>query len=317
MAILFFSYSHLDENLRDQLEKHLAALRRQGLIASWHDRRITAGTAFADAIDIQIEIAEVILLLVSPDFIASDYCMEKEMVRALQRHEANEARVIPIILRPCDWHSLPFGSLLTAPTDGRPVTMWPNQDEAFLNVVRAIKKALNELDHPIQPVQTQGPSPAQQLERTHSIDRPRSSNLRIRKQFSDFDRARFLHDGFEYLCKFFENSLKELDDRNAGVKHTLRRIDANRFTCAVFLEGEKVCRGSASLGGAFSSNCIEYAMTDEPLYGGMNEAAYVKSDDQMLYFEPLGMQSSGQRGEKLSFEGVAEFFWRIFVSPLQ
>ncbi|MGB8988216.1 MAG: toll/interleukin-1 receptor domain-containing protein, partial [Candidatus Sulfotelmatobacter sp.] len=133
MATLFFSYSHVDESLRDQLETHLSGLRRQGMISSWHDRRITAGEDFGAAIDSHINTADVILLLVSPDFIASDYCYEREMKRALERHQQGDARVIPIILRPCDWHDLPFGKLLATPKDGRPVTMWPNIDQAFLD----------------------------------------------------------------------------------------------------------------------------------------------------------------------------------------
>jgi TIR domain len=73
VATLFFSYSHVDEDLRDQLEIHLSGLRRQGLIESWHDRRITAGDEFGSALDAHIDTHDVILLLVSPDFIASDY----------------------------------------------------------------------------------------------------------------------------------------------------------------------------------------------------------------------------------------------------
>ena len=119
MSILFFSYSHADENLRDQLEKHLVALQRQGVISSWHDRRITAGTELADAIDGHLDAADVILLLISPDFIASDYCYDREMKRAMERHRTGDARVIPVILRPCDWKDLPFGTLL-AYAEGRP-----------------------------------------------------------------------------------------------------------------------------------------------------------------------------------------------------
>jgi hypothetical protein len=138
---VFFSYSHPDETLRDQLEVHLAGLKRQGLIAAWHDRKITAGSEFGNAISENLEEAAVILLLVSPDFINSDYCYEREMKRAMKRHEKKEARIIPVILRPCDWHDLPFGKLLGVPKDGKPITTWPNRDEAFLDVVRAIKAA--------------------------------------------------------------------------------------------------------------------------------------------------------------------------------
>jgi hypothetical protein len=119
MAILFFSYSHQDEGLRDQLETHLAALKRQGYITTWHDRRITGGEAFADAISANLEAADIVLLLVSPDFIASDYCFDKEMIRALDRHQEGTCTVIPVILRPCDWQDAPFGSFLAASKDGK------------------------------------------------------------------------------------------------------------------------------------------------------------------------------------------------------
>ena len=145
MASLFFSYSHKDENLRDQLETHLAGLHRNGLISAWHDRRITAGRDLGAAIDENLNSSDVILLLISPDFIASDYCYEQELARAMERHDAGEARVIPVILRPCDWHGLSFGRLMATPQDGKAITTWPNIDQAFLNVVTGIKAALEEL----------------------------------------------------------------------------------------------------------------------------------------------------------------------------
>jgi len=318
VSTLFFSYSHADESLRDQLEKHLSGLRRQGVISSWHDRRITAGTELAEAIDSHLDTADIILLLISPDFIASDYCYEREMNRALERHQKREARVIPVILRPCDWQGLPFGKLLATPTDGRPITMWPNIDQAFLNVVTAIKHALKELG------QKPEPNAWTSLEAVPTAlggsfqETARSSNLRIRKQFTDLDKDRFRHDGFEYIAKFFENSLKELVERNSGLDQTFRQIDANSFSAAAYRGGEKFCKGSASIAGsAMRSDGIEYVMTDGPRPGTMNEAIYVKADDQMLYFEALGMQSYGREKEKLTFQGAAELFWDIFIRPLQ
>jgi rod shape-determining protein MreB len=142
---IFFSYSHSDETFRDQLETHLSGLKRQKAISSWHDRKIVAGSAVDETIDRHLDAADVILLLISPDFIASDYCYDKEVQRALQRHAEGTARVIPVILRPCDWHGLLFGELLATPTDGRAITLWPNRDEAFLDVVKSIKFALQDL----------------------------------------------------------------------------------------------------------------------------------------------------------------------------
>jgi hypothetical protein len=268
MPILFLSYSHADEALRDQLEKHLSSLKREGVISSWHDRRIMAGTDVGKAIDSHIGAADVVLLLISPDFINSDYCYEREMKRALERHEKGETRVIPVILRPCDWQDLPFGKLLATPKDGKAITTWPNIDSAFLDVVISIKHALNEVGHSPKPEPRRRKETGAEEPR-NSIQVPaRSSNLRITKKFTDLDRDRFRHDGFEYIAKFFENSLKELVARNAGVEQTFRRIDANRFSAAAYREGEKVCEGSASIaGGTMGHGSIEYSMTDEPRVG--------------------------------------------------
>lgn len=142
---LFYSYSHRDENLRDQLEVHLSLLKRQGLIRSWHDRRITPSRAWEGEINSQMDKAQIILLLVSPDFIASDYIYDVELKRAMERHEKGEARVIPVILRPGDLQDAPFRKLQALPKDAKPVTSWASTDEAFADVARGIRRVVEEL----------------------------------------------------------------------------------------------------------------------------------------------------------------------------
>lgn len=142
---LFYSYAHQDDVLRDELEKHLSMLRRQGIITNWHFRRITAGNEFKGQIDEHLNRARVILLLISADFLSSDYCFDIEMKRALERHEAREARIIPIILRPCDWEHSLLGGIQALPKDRRPVTKWHSHDEAFENVARGIRAAIEEM----------------------------------------------------------------------------------------------------------------------------------------------------------------------------
>ncbi len=142
---VFFSYAHEDEALRDKLAKHLRNLERQKVITGWHDRQISAGTEWAGKIDVHLDSARIILLLVSPDFIDSDYCYDVELQHAMARHHAREARVIPIILRPVDWAGTPFAKLQALPKDGKPIALWPNEDEAFLDVARAIRRVAEEL----------------------------------------------------------------------------------------------------------------------------------------------------------------------------
>lgn len=142
---VFYSYSHKDEELRDQLENHLATLKREGVIKGWHDRAIDAGGKWREEIDDHLDTAHIILLLISADFIASDYCYSIEMGRAMQRHEAGEARVIPIILRPCDWESPPLDELQALPKNALAVISWPNRDEAFRDIAKGIRKVVEKL----------------------------------------------------------------------------------------------------------------------------------------------------------------------------
>ncbi|MDJ0707569.1 MAG: toll/interleukin-1 receptor domain-containing protein [Leptolyngbyaceae cyanobacterium MO_188.B28] len=142
---VFFSYSHRDEALRDELEKHLSSLQRRGIIGSWHDREITAGTEWAGEIDEHLNSARVILLLISADFMASQYCYDVELKRAMQRHIAGDARVIPVILRPVDWRGASFSKLQALPRNAKAVTSWENLDEAFFDVTQGISKAIEKL----------------------------------------------------------------------------------------------------------------------------------------------------------------------------
>jgi hypothetical protein len=144
---VFFSYAPADDHWRQELEKHLSLLKREGLIAGWHQRAILAGQEVAQAIDAQFTTARLILLLVSPDFLASDYCWGVEMQQAMERHEAGEAVVIPIIVRPVDWRTAIFARLQALPTAGEPITsaLWHSTDEALLDVAQGIRKTVEAL----------------------------------------------------------------------------------------------------------------------------------------------------------------------------
>jgi hypothetical protein len=120
---------------------HLKLLQRQGVISTWHDRKIPAGEEWGATIDANLEGADIILLLVSADFVASDYCYEKEMERHEKGIDRGGARVVPVILWACDWHSAPFGKLQALPKDGKPVVKWEDRDEAWNDVARGIRKA--------------------------------------------------------------------------------------------------------------------------------------------------------------------------------
>jgi internalin A len=144
---VFYSYSHKDSRLRDKLESHLSLLRRDGLIAEWFDGKIKPGEEIDPKIDVNLARSEVVLLLISADFLNSEYCYETEMQKALSRHSEGTARVIPIIIRPIEdgWKGTIFATLKALPKDGKPVTSWRNRDEAWVSVANGVREAIIDL----------------------------------------------------------------------------------------------------------------------------------------------------------------------------
>ena len=148
---VFISYSHQDQTLRQKLDNHLSNLKQQNIITSWYDGDITAGTEWRSQIKQHLIDAQIILLLVSANFIASDFCYSTEMKQAIARHDANKARVIPILLHPTDWKGAPFAKLKMLPTDAKAITLWPTHDEGFVDVIQGIRDAINDLSIKIIP----------------------------------------------------------------------------------------------------------------------------------------------------------------------
>jgi len=140
---MFVSYSRKDKRYRQQLDIILVPLRRNKLISVWHDRVILPGQEWDPEIDKHLESADIVLVLVSPDFLASEYAYGREMSRALERHMSGEAIVVPIILRPSDWQHGPLAALQALPSDGRPISSWPNRDEAWLDVVKGLRRLIS------------------------------------------------------------------------------------------------------------------------------------------------------------------------------
>ncbi|MGD9924472.1 MAG: hypothetical protein AB7V13_23960, partial [Pseudorhodoplanes sp.] len=226
---------------------------------------------------------------------------------------AKVARVIPVILRPCDWHGMPFGKLNATPKDGKAISTWPNLDEAFLDVVKAIKGAVGH-SASVAPTRlaTQAVSPAERA------SFPRSSNLRVKKQFTDADKDRHLDEAFEYMTKFFEGSLHELEQRNDGLQTTFRQIDANTFTAIVYQHGKTVAECRISRGG-FMGKGITYSSDAGSRSNSINDNLSVEADDQGMYLKTMmNFGSSALRDDaQLTFEGASEYYWSRLIERIQ
>lgn len=139
---VFISYSHKDESFKETLDEHLALLKRNYVIETWNDRKLIAGQDWDNEISENLLSSDIIIFLVSSSFISSDYCFSIEMKKALELHKTQEAIVVPIIIRSCDWQSSDFGSIQGLPKDAIPISRWDDQDDGWLNAVNGIKELI-------------------------------------------------------------------------------------------------------------------------------------------------------------------------------
>ncbi len=140
---IFLSYSHEDEAMKAQLDKNLIMLKKSNKIDVWQDRKIMAGDVWDESIANALAAADIILLLISVDFNNSQYIWDKELKVALERHERNEARVIPVILRTCEWSEMPYAKLQALPTGAKPISSFSDADAAYTDAAKGIRAVVD------------------------------------------------------------------------------------------------------------------------------------------------------------------------------
>ncbi len=321
MINIFISYSHVDDNYRNELQKHLTSLQHQSIVETWHDRRIISGEEWADRIDDELRQADIILLLISSDFIYSRYCYELEMTEALARHNRKEAVVIPVILRPCHWTGLPFGKLQAATKDGKPVEKYPSIDDAFLEITQNIETVAKRLTAKIPVTATSSLKKMSTLTSVLSKpELPRSSNLAIPQVFSDHDRDTFITKAFDYMARFFEGSLQELKIRNPGTNITYQKVNTRSFESIIYINGKQVSKCGIWLGDFFSSkgsSSIMYSSSGLGQGNSFNESMSIKDNGNILGLELMGMSHLHGTEKLLTNEGAAEYYWSMFFEPVK
>lgn len=223
MSNLFISYSHRDENVVDELEKHFTLLKNEGSLSTWYDNKILPGTNIDKAVFDQLEKSDIFLAILSPDYIASYYCYEREFKRALEKTEAGGFTIIPVIADHCDWKSSPFGQFKALPKDGKAITTWLNPNAAYLNVTEELRRLLKELNNAASKKET-GVRPA-----------VTSRNYKIKQDFTAVDVLNFKEETFKQVLNYFQTAIAEvdsLDDIQARFTHqdksSFSAIIANR-----------------------------------------------------------------------------------------
>jgi len=236
---IFCSYSHKDAHLRDELVKHLETLRRQRFIEIWHDRRIVPGDKWRQEINSNLDQADVVLLLVSPDFLASKYCYEKELKTALRLAKAGRTRILPIILRPCDWRESPIGQFQALPSDGKPISSWHSRDEIWATIAAELRSLASKPS-------ASSLRPAPRSSTSRRTGSKGSSHLLIEKNppFSELLRTELKSrsEKFNITSDYFEETNKPFnrDSYRAGIDRFLADSKA-KWLLTVYPE-ERRCR---------------------------------------------------------------------------
>ncbi len=220
---VFISYSHADEKALERLHKHMVMLRREGSLSAWTDNAILPGGNLGGDINVALQASAIFIALVSPDYLASNYCYEKEFQQAQALHDAGKLRIVPVILEPCDWLNSPFKEFMALPKDGQPISSWTNQNNALLDVVTGLRRVLtapaSASAAPAGTVSTPDLSPAR---------RPR-----VKQDFDSIQKSDFADKAYDVIKNYFRSSCEEL----SGVDDTLRakfeEMHPRAFTCTV------------------------------------------------------------------------------------
>jgi len=303
----FISYSHADTAMLDVFHKHLAQMKRDGLIADWTDREINAGARFEQKIQQALMNMQIFIALLSPDYIASKYCYEKELTKALEWEAQGRITIIPVILHPCDWLNTPFKDFKALPRDGKPVSEWENVNTAWLDVILSIRKLLtvgireSALENPGQPAEIIP-----------------SKNYRIKKDFDSIQKLEFVDKTFSEITEFLKRYIREISQLD-NIKSRVLVDNDQDFGC-VIVNRHKV-NAEAHLGLSISSDSITFSgvySQEKQLTFVLNAGnrpatrSFTLSTDEFHLFwtegGPMGV-FTGRHNVELTSKEIAEIIW--------
>lgn len=299
---VFISYSHKDSTVVERLKTHLAPLKREGLIDAWYDRDITAGSSLDDEIRRQLDASDLVLLIISPDFIASDYCFDIELRTAREKSARDELKIVPVIAEPCDWHGT-LGDIKAVPKDGKAISDWVSQNTALLDVVQELRRII-ERSKSAKPVSGAPTIKAQ----------PPSNSYRVKKEFDDIDKAEFVEKSFSEIKHFFEQASSEIETLD-GVRSKFTNVNEGEFQC--LLVNRNVSSGRAYIAvrrkngrGAIFGD-IDFSYSENSSVNSSNGGFSIVADSFSLAFE--GRMAFSAQDRRLTALEVAETLWKDFV----
>ncbi len=298
----FISYSHADELALKVFVKHLAMLKREKLLSEWFDQEILAGGRIDAEISKNLESCELFVPLLSPDFLASNYCYEREMIVAIEREEAGKLQIVPIVVQPCDWLSSPVQRYKALPKDSKPVSDWTNENTAWLNVITELRRLLER------------PRAGATVSAPKSSATGDAQKYRLKRDFDEVDKMEFRDSAFAAMRDYFEKACAEVATID-GIKSRFSSLGDDGFTCTVVNRARR--QGTAHItvysgSKRHSLGDIYYSFQERAERNTANGWFAIENDDYSLFLKQNDMMSS-DRDQKLTPHACAEQLWNKFL----
>lgn len=309
----FISYSHKDEDYLQKLQVTLAQVKRQGLLQDWTDHDIEAGDRFNQKIDKELDLSQLFIALVSPDYIASNYCYDKEFKQAQQLEMENKIKIVPIICRPCDWKNTPFSEFKAMPKDGKAMSDWQNEDSAFFNVIEMLRSLIKQPTHSPTTI-------SKQAERT---SRKFEGSYKVRKEFDIVQKSNFVDTTFEEVKTLLKDYLEELatsenvtfkilNDTNNNLKCYLVNRDISITQC------ECIFKKSEERSNSYHFNYNEGELNVIFVKENREESISfsLNNNEYEMFFSSRSMSGSRNDEKKYDSKSIANEIWRKWLTQI-
>lgn len=310
----FISYSHQDSTMLDVLHKHLAQLHRDKVITTWTDRDIMAGGELDTNISSSLKTSKLFIALLSPDYIASTYCYEKEFKTAQDMHERGETTIIPIILEPCDWHSTPFGRFKALPRDGKAISTWENQNTAFLDVIQNLRK-----------LATSGGTGEIEPKGVMAGPTTTSRNYKVKTDFDSIHKIEFIESTYSDVLGYLKRYLDEvvlLDN----IKARIQTENPTTFECLLVNRNKIATEAKLKFWLSQEKQNIGYFGVDdgELSYGITNQTNNRSSstnfkldfDDYHLFWTQRDVYGGSRDRKELDAKEIADMIWSAWLETV-
>lgn len=315
----FISYSHKDEAQLERLHVHLAQLKRDNLIQSWTDEKIQAGGRFEDQISQSLDNSAFFLGLLSPDYIASNYCYEKEFLRAQELEKERKLIIVPIILEPCEWRNTPFAAFKALPKDGKPITVWSNINTGFLDVIQGLRALIKN-----QPLDD-----GFIISGTSAVAGNTFRNYRVKKDFDSIQKIEFAESAFKDIKTRLTAYLQEVIQVDSNIKYRILTDDSKTFE-AILVNRNKTKAESTLKVLNDSELHVSGQFTGYRTMIGKNDIAYtfgadsdnqakgfqMTFDDFDLFWKESALFGSSQNSKVVSSKEMAESIWNDWLESV-